>query len=254
MQTSELHLRPGEVVRTFGNDRHRLVASIRTLRQLMGSRLSTTWNIHEDGIGSSANPDRHSGHEVYPSIFEYGAHLNEISGGDYLRFLHNQMTIRLAGWTNNLRVNPRTVYFAAAAQVLMDVSGHDTPDVPGQAGGGHWFATASIPPTLNEMQRMLQTLAAGTGRAHQPVDGGAAILTSIQNQLGEMLEVLAAQSRHEPIHGHMPDEHLEREFANLMVPHPATASGAASNERQPGARAREASARRARPLPRQWRA
>jgi hypothetical protein len=221
MQTEEFHLRDGEVadMTPFRNRRADLIAAIRTIRSLLGSRLATTWNAHQDDIGTSGNPTHHTGHESYGSIFEYAIHLNAISGGDYLGFLRRQMNIRLAGWQPNLRVNPRTVYLAAAAQVLMDENGRDDPTGPHQAGQGHFVATAAVIPSLNEMQRMLTRLATQNHRPRTtPVDGGSAIFNSIRTEMLYLLSLLDAQRSNTPIRGHAPDEHLETAAAELLVP------------------------------------
>lgn len=191
-----------------------LDAALATLRYLRhGSpRVTQAWHQHLDDLGPSSAPTTH--HEAYANIVEFAVRLNQRSpGGDYRAYRERMPEVRLAG--SRITVNPRAVYFAAAAQVGADERGRDQPGAP-QTGAGHWVPTGGFYRMFGDLTRMLRDL----GRAPRggAVAGGVRIYATIYGELQRMLDELAAQDAGRDTPAQRADEHDERGLRALLLP------------------------------------
>ncbi len=169
------------------------------------NRIIHAWNAGQDGLDNRV---------TYPTILHYVTRLDDLAqasmGVGYDKALEQMPRIRLAGAGvgGTLPVHPRAVYFAASAQVGMDVRAG-----VGE-GKGHYVPTGGFKNLLRDLKKVLVTVS--TRKA--PLPGAAQAVTTVHGQLGLMLQVLAAQEADEVCGVYAPQEHREPGLRRQLLP------------------------------------
>ncbi len=182
-------------------------------RRAYPGRIIAAWNRHLDDLGVG---------DPWPTILHFVDHIEGLARAegfpDYLTAIReeNMPTVRLAGAA--VGVNPRNVYFAAAAQARMDRGG-GTGGQEREAGHGHWVPAGGFRDMARDMSRSLQQM--GYVGRRRPRDSGlpqgGAILAAIRADLARMHEALAAQDEGRDIRGYGAEEHREPEMRRWLL-------------------------------------
>jgi hypothetical protein len=187
-------------------------------------RLVQSWNLKMDdiGVGNYGN---------YKTILHYVDQLDDISnktlGGDYGKKIYKMPDVHIAGLRTG--VHPRAVYFAAAAQVIMDDKAREAADadkdpraakMKRKEGEGHYVPVGGFDVLLRELREVLTKLGYASkspgikrpGQDKQRADGiadGAAIYKALRAEVERMMIAVDAQEKGENVAGFNAREHRE---------------------------------------------
>lgn len=195
-------------------------------------RLVQSWNVKMDDIGAG-------NYGKYATILAYVDRLDEISnqtlGGDYEDKIGKLPDVRIAGLRTG--VHPRAVYFAAAAQVIMDdkaAAAADADRDPRAAkmkraeGQGHYVPVGGFDALLREIRAVLTKVAysrktAGVkSRTDQQrttgVDDGAVVYAALRAEIERMMIALDAQAKGDDVAGFEAADHREPAMRAFLLP------------------------------------
>ncbi len=182
-------------------------------RRAYPGRIVAAWNRHLDDLGAG---------DPWPTILHFIDHIEGLARAqgfpDYLTAIReeNMPTVRLAGAA--VGVNPRNVYFTAAAQTAMDREGGANGQER-EAGHGHWVPAGGFRDMARDMARSLRTMGYRGGRRPRTtgLPQGGAILAAIRADLDRMHEALSAQEAGRDIRGYGAAEHREPEMRHWLL-------------------------------------
>ena len=142
------------------------------------------WNAHSDDLGIGERGR-------YASILHYIQNLDRLAqssmGCGWLEALQRmgaEGQVRLAGW--EFTMHPRARYFAAAAQVGMDIEAGLAP------GEGHYVAPAALYDELRAI-REAANLVVQAGRSRQPVPHTPEVYNTLRQRLFHVVHIAQAQ-------------------------------------------------------------
>ncbi len=188
-------------------------------------RVAKAWNAHLDDLGAF---------DPWPTVLHYVHNLDELSIASLDRPYDEEgrasgidamMNIRIAGARTG--VHPRAVYFAAAAQLGMDVRAGI------EAGQGHYIPAGGFRVLLRDIRDQAQRLALHRVRhgrrrprlepRDEGLEGGARIYGMLLQELNRAVQVLREQQEEQSggddlAPGHSPDEHREPGIRAYLLP------------------------------------